>query len=185
MKTTTYLWSLQPQNSFWEAETSRDLAGSSSQAAAAQSVGENPAGAQSWWTFFFFLQGDSPAATGSRGLRGCTSTLWPPVTGSQAPNTAGRMKNCWATEETSEVLAPAMRQAEERHLNSEWSQGEDGDLRFDQLWQISRIRKRKHIYRRRLQQTLKTREIEGELRVLGERHLKNSQSLEAQRASDW
>lgn len=74
MKTTTYLWSLQPQNAFWVADTSRDLAGSSSQAAAAQSVGENPAAAQSWWTFFF-LQGDSPAATGSPGLRGCTSTL--------------------------------------------------------------------------------------------------------------
>lgn len=53
MKTTTDLWSLQLHDAFWVAETSRDLGGSSSQAAAAQSVGENPAAAQSWWNFFF------------------------------------------------------------------------------------------------------------------------------------
>lgn len=50
------LWP-QIQSAFWETENSSDLAGSSSQAAAAQSVGENPAAAQSWWTFFFPASG--------------------------------------------------------------------------------------------------------------------------------
>lgn len=147
MKTRTYLRFLQSQNAFWGAGTSWDLAGSSSRAAAGQSVGGKSCSCTEL-VDFFLPQGDSPAATSSWGLCGCTSTLWPPVTGSQAPNAGGRLR-------TVEPLA--MRQEEERHLHSEWSQGEDGDLRFDQLWRISRIRKRKHIYRRRLQQTLKSR----------------------------
>lgn len=92
----------------------------------------------------FFIQSDSPAAPGSWGPSGRTSAR-PLIQ-------EGGWRSYWEDV-------------------SGWSQGEDGDLRFDQPWPISCTRMRKHIH----PQTFQTREMEGELRVLGEQHL----------SSDW